>query len=212
MTAPARHRPQVRTRHPESPRSGGPARRAARRPPNRREELRGSVKTPGLERAEDVKIVLAAVGTRMPGWVDTAFEGYAKRLPPACRLTLHEVPAAYRGGSRKGAAAAASVRREGEGLLRAVPHGARIVALDERGAGWSTAELAERLAAWLAGGRDIALLAGGPDGLSPECRERAELTWSLSRLTFPHALVRVIVAEQLWRAWSLLNRHPYHRA
>ena len=161
-----------------------------------------------------VKIVLAAVGTRMPGWVDAAFEDYAKRLPPACRLTLREIPTAYRGAAaaRKGAAPAASIRREGEGLLRAVPSGARIVALDERGAAWSTADLAERLEAWLADGRDTALLAGGPDGLAPECRERAELTWSLSRLTFPHALVRVIVAEQIWRAWSLLNRHPYHRA
>ena len=161
-----------------------------------------------------VKMVLAAVGTRMPGWVDAAFEDYAKRLPPACRLTLREIPTAYRGAAaaRKGAAPAASIRREGEGLLRAVPSGARIVALDERGAAWSTADLAERLEAWLADGRDTALLAGGPDGLAPECRERAELTWSLSRLTFPHALVRVIVAEQIWRAWSLLNRHPYHRA
>ena len=160
-----------------------------------------------------MKIVLAAVGTRMPGWVDEAFEGYAKRLPPACRLTLREVATAYRGtAARKGAAAAASIRREGEGLLRAVPSGARVVALDERGAAWSTADLAGRLETWMAGGRDTALLAGGPDGLAPKCRERADLTWSLSRLTFPHALVRVIVAEQLWRAWSLLHGHPYHRA
>ena len=162
-----------------------------------------------------MKIVLAAVGTRMPGWVDEAFEEYARRLPPACRLVLREVPTAYRGGAagRKGAAGSgASIRREGEGLLRAVPSGARVVALDERGAAWSTADLAGRLEAWMADGRDTALLAGGPDGLSPECRDRADLAWSLSRLTFPHALVRVIVAEQIWRAWSLLHRHPYHRA
>lgn len=157
--------------------------------------------------------MLAAVGTRMPGWVDEAFNDYARRLPSACRLLLREVPTAYRGGAaRKGAAPAASLRREGEGLLRAVPSGARIVALDERGTTWSTAELAERLQTWMADGRDTALLAGGPDGLAPECRERADLTWSLSRLTFPHALVRVIVAEQVWRAWSLLHGHPYHRA
>ena len=160
-----------------------------------------------------MKIVLAAVGTRMPGWVGEAFDDYAKRLPPACRLALREVPTAYRGGaSRKGAAPAASIRREGEGLLRAVPSGARIVVLDERGAAWSTTDLAKRLETWMADGRDTALLAGGPDGLAPECRDRADLSWSLSRLTFPHALVRVIVAEQLWRAWSLLHRHPYHRA
>ena len=112
----------------------------------------------------------------------------------------------------RGAAPATAIRREGEGLLRAVPSGARIVVLDERGAAWSTADLAERLETWMADGRDTALLAGGPDGLAPECRDRADLSWSLSRLTFPHALVRVIVAEQLWRAWSLLHRHPYHRA
>ena len=160
-----------------------------------------------------MRIVLAAVGTRMPRWVEEAFEDYAKRLPPTCRLTLREIPTAYRGAAaRKGAASTASIRREGEGLLRAVPSGARIVALDERGAAWSTADLAERLEAWMADGRDTTLLAGGPDGLAPECRERADLTWSLSRLTFPHPLVRVIVAEQLWRAWSLLHRHPYHRA
>ena len=149
----------------------------------------------------------------MPGWVDGAFEDYAKRLPPACRLTLREVPTAYRGAAgRKGAAPAAAIRSEGEGLLRAVPNGARVVALDERGSAWSTADLAKRLEAWMADGRDTALLAGGPDGLAPECRERADVIWSLSRLTFPHGLVRVIVAEQLWRAWSVLHRHPYHRA
>ena len=149
----------------------------------------------------------------MPGWVDEAFEDYAKRLPPACRLTLREVPTAYRGAAaRKGAAPAASIRSEGEGLLRAVPNGARVVALDERGIAWSTEDLARRLGAWMADGRDTALLAGGPDGLAPQCRERADLIWSLSRLTFPHGLVRVIVAEQLWRAWSILHRHPYHRA
>ena len=159
-----------------------------------------------------MKVVLAAVGTRMPAWVDAAFRDYAKRLPAACRLALREVPVAYRGtAARKGGNVAEGVRREGEGLLRAAPAGARIVALDERGAVWSTAELAQRLAAWLAEGRDTALLAGGPDGLASACLQRAELRWSLSRLTFPHALVRVIVAEQVWRAWSLLDGHPYHR-
>jgi len=162
-----------------------------------------------------MRIVLAAVGTRMPKGVDDAFDDYASRLPSACRLALREIPTAPRGSGaqRSGRAAApAFARREAEALLRAVPPASRVVALDERGALWSTRELADRLAGWLADGRDIALLAGGPDGLAPECRERADLTWSLSRLTFPHALVRVIVAEQLWRAWSILEHHPYHRA
>ena len=163
-----------------------------------------------------MRIVLAAVGTRMPKWVDDAFDDYANRLPPACRLTLREIPTTPRGsGARRSGrgAARASARGEAEALLRAVPPTAsRVVALDERGSLWSTRELADRLAGWLADGRDLALLAGGPDGLAPECRERADLMWSLSRLTFPHALVRVIVAEQLWRAWSILDHHPYHRA
>lgn len=159
-----------------------------------------------------MKVVLAAVGTRMPAWVDAAFRDYAKRLPAACRLALREVPVAYRGtAARKGGNVAEGVRREGEGLLRAVPAGARIVALDEHGDLWSTAQLAERFGSWLAEGRDTVMLAGGPDGLASACLDRAAVRWSLSRLTLPHPLVRIIVAEQIWRAWSLLHRHPYHR-
>jgi 23S rRNA (pseudouridine1915-N3)-methyltransferase len=104
------------------------------------------------------------------------------------------------------------VRAEGERLLAAVPAGSRLIALDERGELWSTAELADRLAGWLREGCDASLLIGGPEGLDAACRARAERLWSLSRLTLPHPLVRVVVAEQIYRAWSLLHRHPYHRA
>jgi 23S rRNA (pseudouridine1915-N3)-methyltransferase len=104
------------------------------------------------------------------------------------------------------------LRAEGERLLAAAPSGSRLIALDERGEFWSTAELADRLADWLREGRDLSLLVGGPEGLDAGCRDRAERLWSLSRLTLPHPLVRVVVAEQLYRAWSLLHHHPYHRA
>ncbi|MCP5420090.1 MAG: 23S rRNA (pseudouridine(1915)-N(3))-methyltransferase RlmH [Gammaproteobacteria bacterium] len=155
-----------------------------------------------------MRILLVAVGTRMPSWVQTGYEEYAKRLPRDCRLELVEIPPAKR-------ARTTPVERlrqaEGERLLAAVPPGGRVLALDERGLSWSTRELAEQLTHWQRTGKDVALLVGGPDGLSDACRERAEGLWSLSRLTLPHAMVRVIVAEQLYRAWSMLTRHPYHR-
>ena len=156
-----------------------------------------------------MKIHLLAVGVRMPDWVKAGYAEYAGRLPRECSLNLVEISAGKRGGH---ADIARLVRAEGERLLAAVPSGSRIIALDERGREWSTVELAERLAGWLQEGRDLSLLVGGPDGLDAVCRQRAEQLWSLSRLTLPHPLVRVVVAEQLYRAWSLLNHHPYHRA
>ncbi|MCP5159854.1 MAG: 23S rRNA (pseudouridine(1915)-N(3))-methyltransferase RlmH [Gammaproteobacteria bacterium] len=156
-----------------------------------------------------MKIHLLAVGTRMPDWVKTGYAEYAGRLSQECLLNLVEIPTGKRGPK---ADVARLVRAEGERLLAAVPTGAYLIALDERGREWSTAELADRLAGWLREGRDLGLLIGGPDGLDAACRDRAEQLWSLSRLTLPHALVRVVVAEQLYRAWSLLRHHPYHRA
>lgn len=133
---------------------------------------------------------------------------YAGRLPRELALSLVEVPAGRRA---KGADVARLVAEEGRRLMAAVPAGARVVALDRSGAAWSTEDLAGHVAAWLRDGRDVCLLVGGPDGLSPACVEQADDRWSLSRLTFPHAVVRVIVAEQLYRAWSMLENHPYHR-
>lgn len=156
-----------------------------------------------------MRIHLLAVGARMPNWVQVAYREYAVRLPRECGLHLLEIPSGARGPNVDLARVA---RREGERLLAAAPSGSRLIALDERGQQWSTAELAERLADWLREGRDLSLLIGGPDGLDPACLERAERSWSLSRLTLPHPLARVVVAEQLYRAWSLLHRHPYHRA
>lgn len=155
-----------------------------------------------------MRIHLLAVGERPDDWVEQGYREFARRLPPECALRLTEVPAGRRS---KNADIARLVEREGERLLAAVPAGALAIALDVRGVSWSTAQLAGRLEQWLQDGRDVALLVGGPDGLAPACLERAELRWSLSPLTLPHALVRVIVAEQIYRAWSICRGHPYHR-
>ncbi|PIE82988.1 MAG: 23S rRNA (pseudouridine(1915)-N(3))-methyltransferase RlmH [Candidatus Contendobacter odensis] len=156
-----------------------------------------------------MKIHLLAVGRRMPAWVQTAYTDYTERLSRECTLHLIEIPAAKRGNHP---GLARLIHAEGVRLLNAVPTGSRIIALDERGQEWSTAQLAKKLSSWLNDGRNPCLLVGGPDGLAPDCRERAECCWSLSKLTLPHPLVRVVIAEQIYRAWSLLHNHPYHRA
>ena len=155
-----------------------------------------------------MRIHLIAVGSRMPAWVEAGYGDYAKRLPSECALQLHEVPAGRRG---RNADLARLTREEGEKMLAAVPKGARVVALEVTGRPWSTEQLAEQMAVWRQEGRDVALLVGGPEGLAEACRERAERQWSLSPLTLPHPLVRIVVAEQLYRAWSILQGHPYHR-
>lgn len=155
-----------------------------------------------------MRITLLAVGTRMPAWVEAGYQEYARRMPSHCRLHLVEVPAAPRS---KGGSAERWRNDEGDRLLKAVPKGARLVVLDGGGKAHSTASLAAELEVQLASGRDLALLVGGPDGLSEACRQRAEGAWSLSPLTFPHPLVRVLLAEQLYRALSLVAHHPYHR-
>ena len=145
----------------------------------------------------------------MPDWVKAGYGEYAERLPRECALHLLEIPASKRGPNVD---IARMVRDEGERLLAAAPARSRLIALDERGQLWNTAELAGQMAGWLQEGRDISLLIGGPDGLDHICRDRADQMWSLSRLTLPHPLVRVVVAEQIYRVWSLLQHHPYHRA
>ena len=160
-----------------------------------------------------MRIRLLSVGRRMPGWVNEGFAEYAKRLPAECALELVEIEPGRRGRGNASAADLDRIRRdEGERLLKALPDGALAVALDVRGRPWSTEQLAGQLTGWLGGGRDVALLVGGPDGLADTCLARAEQRWSLSPLTFPHPLVRVILAEQLYRAWSITKGHPYHRA
>ena len=156
-----------------------------------------------------MRIHLIAVGQRMPGWVNTAYQDFARRLPGEYRLNLVELAAGKRG---KNADIARAIADEGKRMLEALPKDCLVIALDEHGREWSTKDLTTQLADWSQGGRDVALLIGGADGLAAGVRQRADITWSLSKLTLPHALVRVVLAEQLYRAWSLLTNHPYHRA
>jgi 23S rRNA (pseudouridine1915-N3)-methyltransferase len=155
-----------------------------------------------------MNINLISIGNRMSRWVQEGYEEYAKRLPTECSLKLVELPLGRRG---KGADLARALQDEGERMLKAVPRDSLVIALEVEGKEWSTEQLATKLDDWMGGGRDVALLIGGPDGLAGSCRQRADLLWSLSPLTLPHPLVRVIVAEQLYRAWSILRNHPYHR-
>lgn len=144
----------------------------------------------------------------MPDWVAAGYREYARRMPRECDLRLAEISPHRR---TRGSDAARARTVEGERILSAVPGSARLVALDRGGRQWSTEQLALELEGWLSSGEDVALMIGGPDGLSTECLDAARQRWSLSELTLPHPLVRVVVAEQLYRAWSILRNHPYHR-
>ncbi len=154
-------------------------------------------------------IRLIAVGDRQPSWVDAAFETYMKRLPRQWQFRLDLVASAPR--SRKSGGEGAK-KAEGEKVLAKIRDAERVVVLDERGQEYSSSELAERLSGWQNDGRDLVFVIGGPDGVSEECLARADLRWSLSRLTLAHGLARVLFIEQLYRAWCLASGHPYHRA
>jgi 23S rRNA (pseudouridine1915-N3)-methyltransferase len=156
-----------------------------------------------------LRLSLLTASNRQPDWVDDGAADYAKRLRGRCTLEIKTLPLARRTASTPIERAIAD---EGERLLAAVPAGAHVVALDERGKPWSTKDLAAKLDGWMRVGAPVFFLIGGPDGLSPECIARASDRWSLSNLTLPHGLAKVIVAEALYRAWSLLEHHPYHRA
>ena len=156
-----------------------------------------------------MKLNLLAVGNKMPTWVTDGYQEYAKRLPRECSLILHEISPAKRG---KSGSSAQWMREEGGRILAAIPDNHHVIALDVKGQTWSTEQLAQQVETWQADGRDVSLLVGGPDGLTDECLQRANQRWSLSALTLPHPLVRIIMAEQLYRAWTVLQNHPYHRA
>ena len=147
------------------------------------------------------------VGLVEPAWAESAYAEFAKRFPPDLRLELKAVKAEPRSGRSAAQAMAAEAAR----LEAAVPRGARRVVLDERGTALTTAALAARLQRWLDDGRDVALVMGGPDGLDPALKASADETLRLSDLTLPHALARVLLAEALYRAWTVLTHHPYHR-
>jgi len=154
-----------------------------------------------------MRVTVIAVGTKMPAWVEQGVAEYVRRLPREIRLGWREIPLAQRGGD------AGRLRAmEGERIRKAIPAGDRVVALDVAGTRLSTADLARELACWQMSGDNYSLLIGGPDGLCPQLLEAADARWSLSDLTLPHPLVRVLLAEQLYRAWTITVNHPYHRA
>ena len=156
-----------------------------------------------------MKAKLIAVGERAPRWVADGYGEYAKRLSHWLPLELIEIEPGLRG---KGRDATRATSDEGARVLAALPKNAHVIALDGRGRGWTSEQLAQRLEHWRGQGRDLALLIGGPEGHAPDVRARADEQWALGPLTLPHKLERLLVAEQLYRAAALLANHPYHRA
>lgn len=155
-----------------------------------------------------MKLVIVAVGHRMPAWVDAGFGEYARRMPRDAPLALSAIKPEARGA---GIAGARLLAAEGKRILASVPRGSLKVVLDERGTLLGTRELAHRLEQWRATGRDLAFIVGGADGLAEDLKRGADFKWSLTPLTLPHGLARVVLAEQLYRAVSILHNHPYHR-
>lgn len=153
-----------------------------------------------------MQISVYAVGRKMPAWVNQASADYIKRMPRRWQFEVREF------AQSQGDSSDVIMAREADVLLAAIPDKAHVIALDNRGAAWSTEQVAEQLERWQELGKSLVVLIGGADGLHPRCRERSDQMWSLSPLTFPHPLVRVVLAEQLYRAQTLLDNHPYHRA
>lgn len=155
-----------------------------------------------------MRIQILAIGTKMPAWVDVGCQEYLKRFPRDFSVEFKSLPLAARG---KSSSTRVAIEKEGEQLLAAIGDNHWVVALDRSGKMWSTEEAAEQVSGWQIKGQPLTLLIGGPDGLSAKCLQRADQRWSLSALTLPHPLVRVLLAEQLYRVWSLRNNHPYHK-
>lgn len=155
-----------------------------------------------------MKIKLLAIGGKMPSWVVTAFQEYNKRMPPDLSVELVELPLGHRG---KGADLSRAIKKEGDAMLAAIPANDWVVALEVTGKSWSTEQLASNMERWQLNGRNVSLLIGGPDGLDPRCSARADQKWSLSSLTLPHPMVRILLSEQLYRAWTVIQGHPYHK-
>jgi 23S rRNA (pseudouridine1915-N3)-methyltransferase len=155
-----------------------------------------------------MQLVIAAVGHKMPAWIDTGFTEYAKRMPPDCRIVLKEIKPVDRSGSRSAETVMAMERSRIEAVI---PKGSQVVALDERGKDLTSAQLAKNLAQWQQGGTDVTFIIGGADGLDAQFKQQADMLLRISSLTLPHGMVRVLLAEQLYRAWSITQNHPYHR-
>lgn len=155
-----------------------------------------------------MKIKLLAVGSKMPSWVEQGVKEYLKRMPREFQVELLEIPLAQRSKTNN---ALKCMELEGKALLAKVAAQDHVVALEVKGKSFSTSSLARRCEKFLGDGRDVCVLIGGPDGLAETCRRRADEQWSLSELTLPHPIVRLLVVEQLYRAWSVIQGHPYHR-
>ncbi len=155
-----------------------------------------------------MRIRIIAVGTKMPEWVEQGYAEYAKRMPRDCVVEMVELPLAQR---TKNTDIAKAMEKEGEAMLAAIGKNEQVIVLDVKGKPWSTEQLAENLAGWKMSGTNYCLLIGGPDGLAPACLALASAKWSLSPLTLPHSLVRIVVIEQLYRACTILQNHPYHK-
>jgi 23S rRNA (pseudouridine1915-N3)-methyltransferase len=155
-----------------------------------------------------MRIRIIAVGTKMPDWVEQGYAEYAKRMPRDCVVEILELPLAQR---TKNTNIAKAMEKEGELMLATITKGEYLIALDVKGHSWSTEQLAHNMTSWKMSGSNVCLLIGGPDGLSPACLALASERWSLSALTLPHPLVRILVIEQLYRACTILQNHPYHK-
>lgn len=155
-----------------------------------------------------MRLAIVAIGRRGPRWLQEALDDYLKRFPPEIRITVKEIAPARHGA---GSAAAAARKSEAEKLRKAVPDGSLRIALDERGKERTTLELARQLQHWRNEGRDVTFLIGGADGLDPGLLKEMDGTWSLSKLTLQHGMARLLLVEQLYRAWTILAGHPYHR-
>ena len=155
-----------------------------------------------------MQLIVAAVGHKMPAWIEAGFQEYAKRMPPECRLVLKEIKPIERSSGKNAETVMAQERTRIEAAL---PKGGRVVALDEHGAQMTTVQLSQQLSIWQQQGGDVSFVIGGADGLDAEFKKNADMLLRLSNMTLPHGLVRVILAEQLYRAWSILRNHPYHR-
>ncbi|MBF8179504.1 MAG: 23S rRNA (pseudouridine(1915)-N(3))-methyltransferase RlmH [Burkholderiaceae bacterium] len=155
-----------------------------------------------------MQLVIAAVGHKMPAWIESGFGEYVKRMPSDCRIHLKEIKPVERSGSKTAETAMALERAKIEAVL---PKGARIIALDEHGKDLTSVQLAQQLTQWQQDGRDVAFIIGGADGLDAEFKKNADMLIRISSMTLPHGMVRVMLAEQLYRAWSITQNHPYHR-
>lgn len=155
-----------------------------------------------------MKVSLIAVGTKMPNWVTSAFQEYQKRLPKQCQLELIEIPAKHRG---KNADTKRILRDEAKAIEEKCGKNQQLILLDRKGKNINTEKLSENLERWIDENQDVALVIGGPEGIAPELLARGNQVWSLSSMTFAHPLVRVMVAEQIYRAWSIIAGLPYHR-